>query len=158
MDGFTRAAIEDGIGNKSVPGGEISLRHFVKHPASVVSESGFGVHVEGTAGDEDVGDETVLVGKGVQLETGDGEAEGGGGLEKEWESEVVGRDGRAPHGGEEVEGGEEVGVMDGARDEGGEGDNRGVRDEGENGEGGAEVVELGVHEDEVVGEEGGDGV
>lgn len=37
-------------------------------------KAGFGVHVKGVAGNEDVGEEAGLEGKGMDLEAGEGEA------------------------------------------------------------------------------------
>lgn len=157
-DGFSGATVEDGIGDEGVPGGDIAVGHFVEQVAGLLAKSGFGVHVEGAAGDEDVVEEAGLEREGVELKAGEGEAEGGGGLEEAGEGEVVGEDGGAAHEGEEAEGWEEVAVLDGAGDEGGEGDDGGgVGVEGEEGEGGGEAVELRVHVEEVDGEEGRDG-
>ncbi|MED6134252.1 hypothetical protein PIB30_117149 [Stylosanthes scabra] len=142
--------IKHGIGNISIPSGQISVRHFIKHLASINKEASFAVHIESTAPYKDIRYHATLQGKGVNLFSGDRNLKRRRSLEDAGESEVVGRNALAAHVREVEEGIDKMGIANAAEVEGGPGDDGASGGEREDALGGGEVVEFGVHVNEMV--------
>jgi len=139
------------------PGDGVPVRHLAEYPARLIKEPALGVHVREVARDEELSVEAKPDADAVQLRAGARGGECGRGARGAGERELRGGDMRAAHGGE---GGERVvvhGVLDETRDERRPGDEVGAGHDAEHADGGGRVGAVGVHGDEVVGEEGGRG-
>lgn len=122
-----------------------------------MKEAALGVHVREVARDEELIVEAKPDADAVQLRAGARGGECSRGARGAGERELSGSDMRTAHGGE---GGERVvvhGVLDETRDERRPGDEVGAGHDAEHADGGDRVGAVGVHGDEVVGEEGGRG-
>lgn len=145
--------MEKGIRNVGVPGNYVPHRHFLEQFHSVIQEVSPTIHVEGAAPDKHIIKEADSKCKPMGLFTGEGHPERSRGLEDTGEREVIGQDTIPEHLDELEQGESEVAIVNGARDEGGPGDDGTGGGVAEEEQGGVKAVKFRVHVDEVVGEE-----